>query len=236
MLKIAVCDDEEKIVKTICNMIEKNVNNEVSIDKFYNSFSIMEYYLKGIKKSLDILIIDVELGNDNGIFIASLIKKEYPNIKIIIVTGHVNYAEDIFETEPSYFLIKPVGEEKLVKALEKSFKEIKVDKQNSISISLKEGIIKIRISEIKYFESQGRYVLIHEKKLTRKVYLKLDDIEKELPLNFLRCHKSYIVNMDYIKEFRSKEILLFSDDIVHVSRPKYGEAKLKFLNYLGDKL
>lgn len=236
MLKIAVCDDEEKIVKTICNMIEKNVSDEISIEKFYNSFSLTDYYLKGVKKSLDILIIDVELGADNGIFVASLIKKQYPNAKIIIVTGYVNYAADIFETEPIYFLIKPISEEKLKKALEKSFKEIEVDKHNCMSISLKEGIIKILMRDIKYFESQGRYLFIHERNLTRKVYLKLDDVEKDLPSNFLRCHKSYIVNMDYIKEFRNKEILLLSDDIVCVSRPKYAEAKLKFLNYLGDKL
>ena len=236
MLKIAVCDDQEKIVKTICNMIEKNVSDEISIQKFFNSFSLTDYYLKGVNKSLDILIIDVELGKDNGIFVASLIKKQYPNVKIIIVTGYINYAEDIFETEPSYFLIKPINEEKLIKALEKSFKQIEFDRQNCISISLKEGIIKIYMRDIKYFESQGRYLFIHERKLTRKIYLKLDDVEKNLPSNFLRCHKSYLVNMDYIKEFRNKEILLFSNDIVSVSRPKYTEAKLKFLSYLGDKL
>jgi DNA-binding LytR/AlgR family response regulator len=113
---------------------------------------------------------------------------------------------------------------------------LELERHSSISISQKEGIFNICLKDVKYFESNGRYVYIHGVDETRKIIYKLDDLAKVLFPNFLRCHKSFSVNMDHIKEVSREGILLFSRDMIPVSRSKYAVVRAEFLNYLGDML
>jgi DNA-binding LytR/AlgR family response regulator len=236
MVKLVVCDDDELIVDCICNIIERCFKDNVVIEKHYSTFTLLDFYIDNQKKDLDVLIMDVELRGENGIQIASSIIRLHPHVKVIIISGFLKYAEDVFDANPVQFLIKPVNEEKLIRAVEKSIQAIDLESSISIKIVQKQGILKICTKDIKYFESSGRCVYIHERGASRKIYYKLDDLEKVMPCNFLRCHKSFIVNMNYVKEFRKDVIILNSGDDIPISRSKYASAKIEFLNYLGDKL
>lgn len=236
MIKLVICDDDEMIVEAIGKMLEKNFESELLLEKYHDPLTLSNFYLNGELKSLDILVMDIELSGDNGISLTASLRERYPNIKVIIFSGHIKYVEEIFKVSPVQFLLKPVDEKRLTQAVRKSINLLESEKHSSISISNKEGIFNICLKEVKYFESNGRYVYIHGINDMRKINYKLDDLAKVLLPNFLRCHKSFSVNMDYIKEVSREGILLFSKDMIPISRSKYAVVKVKFLNYLGDRL
>lgn len=236
MLKIAICDDNEIALNHISTLINKNINLDKSLFTYKNAFSLTDYIFNVAYGNIDILIIDINLGDDNGITIATEIKQRYPHIKIIFVTGHINYALDVFDVEPVYFLNKPIDENRLIRAFEKTLQIIEEDKKMCVSLILRGEIINIRVSQIKFIESKKRIIVIYEHNMQREATMKLDEIAGKLPRNFLRCHQSYIINMDRIKCFSLNGAEIYSGEVVPISRPKYIEAKKAFLHYLGEKI
>ena len=236
MYRIAVCDDHEEITAYLEKVIKENYSEEINTVSFQSRFSVIDYICETAKGNVDILLIDIDLDGESGIETAELIKQRYPHIKIIFITGHINYAMDIFEAEPCFFLVKPIGEDRLVQALEKAIELIKEDRQRCISIVTRGEIRNLQLSQIRFIENRNRTLIIREKNLDFEVHMKLNKFEEQLPENFIRCHQSYVVNLDHIMELTIDGALLYSGELVPVSRSKYADVKKEFLKYLGQKL
>ena len=236
MYKIALCDDNPEILGFLKSVIEDNYYAEISIVSFMTGFSLIDYISEIVKGNVDILMIDINLGDENGIEIAERVKQQYPHIKIIFVTGHIDYAKDIFEAEPCFFLVKPVEENRLIQAVEKAISLIQEERQRCISVVTRGEVRNLQLSQIRYIESRGRTLIIREKNVDYEVNMKLSKFQEQLPENFLRCHQSYVVNLDHIRDLSIEGALLYSGELVPVSRSKYSEVKKIFLRYLGNKL
>ena len=129
-------------------------------------------------------------------------------------------------------LKKPITKDKLLKVFNKIF-----DKQNDKYLLLKTGkeICKIPIKDIVYIESFGRIVEIHLINNVKKpFYNKISNIIDLLPNNFIRTHKSYIVNLNKVKKYNKKEITMDNNTIIPISRLKYSEINNKITNYIKE--
>ena len=105
------------------------------------------------------------------------------------------------------------------------------EKKNMVTLHIKGVLHQLDSRDIVYVESDKRILYIYERNQIYKVYMKLDELEAmELP-GFLRCHKSYMVNMNYIKYLSAEGIILKSGKKVPVSRAKYQESKEAFMKY-----
>ena len=83
------------------------------------------------------------------------------------------------------------------------------EKNKSIkTFNIKGKIFNIEVEKIKYIESNKRVIIIYEEDLKRRIYGKLDEIEEMLSSNFVRCHQSYIVNLEYVRELNTHEFVL----------------------------
>lgn len=84
------------------------------------------------------------------------------------------------------------------------------EKQNKSikTFNIKGKIFNIEVEKIKYIESNKRVVIIYEEDLKRRIYGKLDEIEEMLSSNFVRCHQSYIVNLEHVRELNTHEFVL----------------------------
>ncbi len=106
--------------------------------------------------------------------------------------------------------------------------------KDSLCIALKGNIVVIKFSDIKYIESEKRTAIIHEQDLDRKIYLKLSDLEEVLPNYFVRCHQSYIVNFDMVREMKAKDLLLKTGEKIPISQLKCKETREKFIQFLKE--
>lgn len=236
MYRVAICDDNPFAVEYVNKIITAHFENEFKIYKYENP-SVMELYIEDVLKGeLDVLIIDIDLGRDNGIRVADRLKTKYPEIRIIFISGDIHYAGDIFETKPIYFVVKPISETKLVSAVRLALQDIESSSRELLSINTKSTLIKISIRNIKYIESRKRVAVIVEENIEREVYEKLDTIMKLLPDKFCQCHQSYIVNMDYVHQLDKFEFVLFCGARLPISQSKYYDVKKIFMKYLGDSI
>lgn len=234
--RIIICDDERSTLGCIGNLIEAYFDGNCKVARFDNAASLEIHLYEVVKGNIDIVFLDIDLNDRNGIDLAKTIKVSYPHIRVIFITGYIDFAQNIFEADPTYFLVKPVTAERLSRSLETAIKALKEDKQSAISFTAKGTVIHIRLDDIRYIESRKRIVYLHEADLTREIYDKLNDLEGRLPSNFLRCHQSFIVNMDKARHLNSSHFLMYSGEQVPVSQLKYGDAKKRFMSYLGDSL
>ncbi len=207
MLGIAVFDDEKIIVDYVGELIKENLDVNAKIYKYTKLEEFKGDCKKGILQKINAIYIDIKIDSLNGIEIAQKIQQENPKIKIIYMTAYSQYSEAIFKTKPTYLLLKPIKKEQIKKSLERALQEENQNK-NIKTFNIKGKIFNIEVEKIKYIESNKRVVIIYEEDLKRRIYGKLDEIEEMLPSNFVRCHQSYIVNLEHVRELNTHEFVL----------------------------
>lgn len=232
-MDIAICDDDKNILQYLKKKIEITLEDNCQITTFESGYDLIEYIDSDISNP-DIIFMDIDLKEHLGIDVAKKIQQKFNNIKIIFITGYASYVEDIFEVETLYYTAKPINEEKLKKALNKAMEVIKVNKEEILNI--KTEVVSINLNDVNYIEGHLRTVIMHCGKIKKTIYKKLNEIENILPEKFIRCHQSYIVNMEKVNILTTNKFILKSGDKVPVSQSKYKDTKEKFLNYLGNSI
>lgn len=235
-IKLLICEDQMETIADLEKRLFEQYGNQMMIHSFQTAFSMLDYIQTEEGGSVDIVLMDIKLREESGIETAKLLQREYPSIKVIFITAYIDYAKDIFDANPIHFIVKPIENEKLFAAVDKALAMVWEEKGRTLEVSFRGKISRIEMAGIDYVESDKRSVCIHEKSRSLLTIRKLGELEKELPEEFMRCHQSYIVNMNRIKEFSTDGIELYSGVRIPVSRNRYKNAREKFLRYMGDKL
>ena len=236
MIRLAICDDDDKILSILQKMIDSQYGEQIQVTIYQSSDEMLFQCEENKYIPFDIVLIDIVLKKDNGIELAKKLQTLSRRVKIIFITGYLEFAPDVFEIEPVYLLKKPISAIKLVEAIDKAISKIKKEEAQIITLCAKGTVFRINSGYISYVESDGRKLLVHQNENILSIYMKMDELEEKLGEMFLWCHHSYLVNMSFIKKFSSQEIILLDETIVPVSRPKSNYAKTRFLGYLGEKI
>ena len=239
MIRLGICDDDEKILNLLCRMIEEQYGEQIQIQTWSSPQEMLFYCEDQGVVPLDIVLIDIVLKRDSGVELAKKLQQLSRRVKIIFITGFIEFAADIFEIEPVYLLKKPISVIKLVEAIDRAIDKIRLEETQIITLQSKGVVFRIAVGSIVYVESKERKLLIHQDVGEPiAVYMKMDELEEKLGAMhlFLRCHHSYLLNMECIKTFTTHEIIMLDDTKVPVSRPKSKSAKEQFLAYLGGKI
>ena len=213
MINIAIIDDDKTFCDDFKEQIEK-IDNSYNTDCYYDINTFLESV-----SSYNIAVIDIMLGKDNGIDIASAITEKYPNIKIIFISVEQDFFQDVYSVNHLYFLVKPISNEQLKQALSVCCSEIN---KQTLYTKLGSGTTAINLNDV------------NAPKQTLNEPLK--DIEKEiLNTNFIRIHQSYIVNLTYITQFTKTKVNI-QDLEIPISR-KYSQSALNGISkFLGNNL
>lgn len=234
MIDIFLCDDDENITDYLKFFLMKHYGNSVNVSTFSSGLALVGMVQMN-EHVPDILIMDINLRDGNGIETIKEIQAEHPQIKVIYLTGILQYATEIFQTSPTYFLTKPINENKLADAVGKAIQAIENDKTDSIVIKTNGSEIILYRKEIMYVESQGRKLIFYISTGAEiAVYEKMDTMEEQLGASFVRSHKSFLINMKYISERSNQEFYLTDGKVLPISKPHLRDAKLKFISYLGE--
>ncbi len=219
MLKIAVCDDDLLFGKKVSEMIKKQADVPVEVTCFQNAGD----YAKG-GCSQDILFLDIDMPGMSGWELAKHLKEQGERPIIIFLTGLRDYVFDAFEVEAAGYLLKPLEEEKLKKALDRAVAKALSEKQDR-HVLVKSGQVVHRIAagEIFYVENQGRKLVFHTKQGEFSCYGRMEDWEKKLPSYFFRCHRGYLVSLKEVSAFDKSSVSLSNGESVLMAKQKYLE-------------
>ena len=235
-MKVAVCDDLKEVLKDTKILLE-NISFVKDIDVFSDMKNFYEEIKEGTK--YDVVLMDIDWKTEKtGIDFSSELKQLSPNTKIIYITAYtLDYVEDAVLRTPNLcgFINKPIKEEILYKSLEKIQRELK-ETDGKLIIKYKSNVSVIPFGDIYYLESQLHKVAVKLQNQEYQCTEKLTDIKKRLDIQFLECHKSYIVNMNHIAEIHNTEILMENGEVIPISKKRYGETKARFFEYMAERI
>ena len=233
---IAICDDESVFKTYFKNLLTKYL--EASRIFTFSSGEEMLECLAEQKLHFDIVFLDIVLPNENnGIETAKSLKSYLPLCQVIFVTGHLQYAADVYETDHIYFILKDDLERRLPLALERAQKNL-AELENDVLTLQDESIVRLSQREILFIERSQRrsYCHCHDGSIW-ETHMRLDDIESQLnPTFWGRSHNSFLVNLRYIRELKKTDAILIDNSIIPISRAHSAAFRISFSQYLGREL
>lgn len=233
-MHIAICDNEAKTAEALKHQIIC-LNPLFSVCTFTSIYSFFDAISNECdhKRCFDVVCMDIDWNeNDNGIDFAERLLKTCPATQIIYVTGYgEKYSQRIFLSDSNLcgYLVKPVDKMLLSKLLDKAGRKINLHTQNGLFVNNKGVAELIPYDDISYLENVTRKTVAHTQKMDLEINRPLEQVRKELPDNFLNCHKSYSVNMNYIRRIDNTGITLLTGVIISISRSRYAESRNEYL-------
>lgn len=228
--KVAVCDDEEVHVKYLEALAEewaKKNDYAADILTFPSAEAFLFVYSE--QKDFDILLLDIEMNGMNGVELAKRIRENNEAVQIIFITGFADYISLGYEVSALHYLLKPVGKEKLFEVFDRAAKNLS-KKEGRLTVRFDRQTEYIPYGKILYIEAQLQYVVIYMPEGSVRMKASLSEIEKELDDGFIRCQRSFIINLSHVGKIKNDCVLLKNGISVPISRgmsEKIGKAIIR---------
>lgn len=236
MLTIAICEDNDQERRHIRLLLESYLNNrssEAHIVTYTHGEQLLANYQRG---EISLLLMDVVMGSGmNGIEVAREIKERDPDLPIVFVTSSADYAVESYEVRALHYLIKPITEASLTTALERCKDAIETSRRRIDIVSDRETI-SILQSDVFCIEAFGNKTVVHTYVSSLTTYVPLAKLIESLGPSFLRCHRSYIVNMDHIARVEGKEFLINNGTRVPIRTNGRAKTVEDYHRYVTQKL
>lgn len=182
-----------------------------------------------------LFILDICIGENDGIALAKTIIEIYPSSQIIFISSFLDKALEVYEVNHCYFIYKPQLEHYLPIAFAKAMDNME-DEQKYLSLQLKDKVMIIKFKDIIYIERNKRNTFIHTVNETIKTAINLNVLFEQLPSYFIRSHNSFIFNIKCAKEIKRTTVILNEGITIPVSRRYQNEVKKTLHQYLIKQL
>lgn len=235
MLKLGFCDDEISVLDEIRVLLDQYCverNQEMEYMAFQSSFDLLAEIERGIR--FDILFLDVLMPGETGIDAAAEIRNYDNNVKIIFLTSSSEFAVQSYTVGAYFYQLKPIWRESFFRLMDSAISVCEKEQSNSLILRCKSGITRIELKHLEYCEVIHRTLFIH---LTSGRVLEsigsLDELSKQLEAygGFLRPHRSYLINLEYVKNISYRAITMSCLTEIPIPRGKYHGIKDAFLEY-----
>ncbi len=232
MFKVAVCDDNKEDIVNIEKLLDiysSRENVKFSIFKYSDSAELFKE-----KDFFDIYFLDVEMPEFSGLELARSINEHYPDPIIFFITNYENYLDEAFDIPAFRYLYKPIDEERFFNGLKLAIQKIN-KASDGVVLKVMDKRVKVLLDRIIYITIENRFCKVVTTDNEILADDKLNNIYKMLPENkFVYSHKSYIVNLSFVKSYDSASVILKHKDkqyTVHISRRMAREFKRNMILY-----
>ncbi|MBP3921971.1 MAG: response regulator transcription factor [Ruminiclostridium sp.] len=236
MLRIAVCDDEKRLAEENKTVLEKTlaelcVAAEITV---YTDSRNLLYDITEDGFHYDLLLSDIEMPEISGMELAERIKPFLPDIRIIFITSHIEYAIDAFELSIFRYVPKSDIAKRLPAAIKDAVSLINLEADKSYMIQVKGRFEKIPFRDILYIERDGKNAAINTADGVSKVRKSLQTVFDELQSEeFIFIDRGYIVNLIHIMQIKNSTAMLKNGTALPISRSHLQEVKEQINNYWG---
>lgn len=230
MIKIAICDDDITSIETLKQHITTYPNACFKIETFLSGSALLSY-----EDSFDIIFLDIDMPNINGIETAKQLRKKDKKVLLIYITNYSDYSVFAFAVHAFSYLLKPVSQQQVHQQLKEVFEYRNPFEITSLTFETKEGVIHVKKDEILYFEYLNRKIYMYTKDMCYTLNGKISTLEKELELDgFYSPHKSFLVNMLAIYSIKGNDIYLSNQKTIPLSQKKAAAFKRQLNIYLSN--
>ena len=233
-MNIAICDDSIDELTNISNYIDDYRNQSSCYIKYY-IFNNADQLLSSMSHTeYDIIFLDIVMPGISGMEAARQIRQSNPKVCIAFLTSSPEYAVESYEVKAFTYLLKPVAKDKIVNVLDElcSKQEPTYD---DFAIRTDGGASRILFSELEFVEVQGKKLYFHLADASIRVTAATLTEYEQLLLNrteFIKVHRSYIVNLRCIKELSGYSFISYSGLLIPISRPAFPKVRDMYIKSL----
>lgn len=231
MLNFAICDDNLNILSKISKMIEAVfINNNLDGKVCFTTNNPSELLEHSKKDNIDVYVLDIDLKSEiNGLDLAAQIRANNKNAYLVFTTAHLEYIMLAYKYKTFDYLAKPITIERLEETILRLFEDAKCSSNTYINIGNSANML--NENDIYCIKKQGMKLIYCTKENSYEAYSSFNKIETCLPENFVRCHKSYIANVNKISNINSNNNTIQFDNSTTCSiGPKYKLNLMEVLN------
>jgi len=225
-----IIDDEPLAIEAIEMLLDSHKDFEITV----KCSSAVEAISELSKNRIDLIFLDIQMPRITGIEFAKALTNPPP---IIITSAYSEHAVEGFNLNVLDYLLKPISPDRFLKAIDKffaledrrNFESVKNSDEDEIFIKADRKISRVKLNDILYIEGLKDYVTVHL--TSSKIITKnsLSNFDQKLPAaQFIRCHRSFIVNKNHIHSYSNNTIEIGTKEIP-VSKTHFEDVK-KFLS------
>lgn len=228
MLNFVLCDDNQSILDRLCKMLESLfIKHNFDAEVVFSSTS-PENTLEYVKSNnVNVLFLDIDFKSKmSGLDLASQVRKSNKHVYIIFTSAHLEYVLIAYQYKTFDFIPKPITIERLEETFLRILDDIKTDYKKSNFIRIDNRNTIINEDNIKFIKKDGMKLVFYTDSRIYETYSSFNKIKDILPSNFVRCHKSYIANINKIYDISPSDNSISFDSTSNVKcyiGPKYKE-------------
>jgi len=230
MLYFAIMENNKTYLDNLLKMlnsifIKYDLNAEVKLSTT-DSSKLLNYINNN---RVDVLFLDMDLQDPlKGLEIAKKIRENNKDCYLILNTSHIEYALTGYKYKTFDFIYKPVSYSRLEDCIIRLFDDLSSTTSKFIKLNNKNTIL--AESEIKYIEKMGTKIIFHTNDHDYETYNSFCKIQDKLPSNFIRCHKSFIANINNITKVEAADNIIYFDEFSCDIGPKYKNDFLEVIS------
>ena len=231
-MKIYIVEDDKTAGQQLENLVQIGLkeSNIIAEVKYYaNGVTFLQDYTDGG----DIVFLDCDMPLMDGIEVARRIRKKDKKIIIIFVTNLMQYAVDGYEVSAFDYILKPLVAPVFLRKFKRAIQKIESEKEGFLAFKSKRSMVTVAASDIVYLEVNGHYITVHtltDEFISRCTLSELEDIAGEYGI--IRCASCYMINLLYVKQVKSNQIILADETEIALTRSYKKEFMQKLASYL----
>lgn len=233
LVRVAIVEDETELHDYYGKMIEAwgNARDIRVITTFIENSE--EYLFKYDRQNMfDIIFLDVCMKDMNGMELAHEIRKFDRNVQIVFLTGNAEYVFEGYEIGAVRYLIKPVEENELAKALDACMEKLGSSREDYLTIKYQGENLRLPRNEIVLIKVDGHYLQMQTTDMVYEWKGSLKEMMDKLdPARFVMANRSAVVNLEFVNKITREECILENGETIPVSRGAYGPLNDAFMKY-----
>lgn len=236
MYRLAICEDDP-VMRDALDKLCREILAEMDLEYEIAAFSSAEELDAAVhSENVDpfaLLLLDIQLDGMSGMELARELRRRDDWVGVVFITNCEDYLREGYAVQPIQYLLKPVSREALAKAIQTDWKR----NHRSKTILLRAGgkVTRLPAADVRYLESLNHSVILHLRDGERTFSLSLTETERLLPPGlFVRCHNSFLVNLEHIEAISRTEIALRDGTRVPVGRRYYKDFQSAFIQYINQ--
>lgn len=233
-MRIAICDDDSRELERIISIID-TYRRESSVQITYKAFQSATELISHVSNgNYSILLLDILMPGLTGMQAAHEIRDFDAGIKIVFLTSSPEFAVESYAVKAYDYVLKPVSKDKLFSILDSVIADEKTPLEG-LTVKTQSGMSRILFSRLAFVEIMNKKLYFHlADGSVQEVTSSLVAFEEELLARpeFIKVHRSYIVNFWQVGEFGSRELITLAGKIVPISRLLYGKVRDAYMKHL----
>lgn len=201
-----------------------------AVESFSNGLALLE------GGGFDVFFLDIRMEQPDGMETARRLRERGDQSLLVFVTVLKDCVFDAFEVEAYDYLLKPLDVSHFKRTMDRALRRLARRTARSVMVRRGTGCEVVMLADIMYCEVLDRKIYIHKQDGTViDYYGRLEELERRVDGRFFKSHRSYLVNLDYVRGCRARQVMLPGEEVVPVSRLRERELTQALLRYMMGK-